>query len=107
MFLLPLGALGTWREAKVEIARLERVFVLSQRRIVRRHGHGEAGRQAAVEQARALELFEAGQVADRVESEMRQESLGGAESQRTPGHLAAAARLDPAGLQQHVDRALR
>jgi hypothetical protein len=31
---LLLGALGTRREAKVEIAGLERVFILAQRRVV-------------------------------------------------------------------------
>jgi hypothetical protein len=32
--LLLLGALARWREAKVEIAGLERIFILAQRRIV-------------------------------------------------------------------------
>src|SRR6266487_3116676 len=51
------------REPEVEIARLERLFVLLQALIVRRHRHGEAGRQPADEQAGALELVEPGQVA--------------------------------------------
>ena len=58
------------RQAEIEIARLERVLVLAQRRIVRRQRHREAGRQAAVEQAGALQLVEARQVADRLEPEM-------------------------------------
>ena len=42
-----------------------------------------------------------------LEPEMRQEVLGGAVGDRAARHLAAAARPDPAGLQQHVERALR
>ena len=37
---------------------------------------------------------------------MRQEGLRGAVGQRPTGRLAPPARADPAGLQQHVDRAL-
>ena len=38
---------------------------------------------------------------------MREERLGGAVGDRPARRLAAAARADPAGLQQHVERALR
>jgi hypothetical protein len=34
VLVLLLDAFARWREAKVEIARLERVFILAQRRIV-------------------------------------------------------------------------
>ncbi len=71
--LTPCGALRRRREPEIEIARLQRVLVVAQGRIVRRHRHREARRQPAVEQARALELVEPGQVADRVEPEMREE----------------------------------
>src|SRR5262245_57958917 len=45
--LLRLGARG---ERKVEVALLQRLLVLTQRGIVRRHRHVEAGWQAAIEQ---------------------------------------------------------
>src|SRR5207237_532187 len=98
--------LRPWCEPKIEVARLERVLVLAQGRVVRRHRHGETGRQPPVEQAGALELVEAGQIADRLEPEMRQKRLRRTEGERTPRGLATAARADPASLEQHVDRAL-
>ena len=58
-----LDALRRRREAEVEIARLERVLVVAQRRIVGRHRHREARRQAVVEQARAFQLLQARQIA--------------------------------------------
>ena len=42
-----------------------------------------------------------------LQAEMRQEVLAGAVGDRPARHLAAAARLDPAGLHQHVEGALR
>ena len=42
-----------------------------------------------------------------LQAEMRQEVLGGAVGDRPARRLAAAARPDPAGLHQHVERALR
>src|SRR3954452_2777241 len=45
-----LEALRRRRQAKVEIARLKRVLVVAQRRIVGRHRHRETRRQAVVEQ---------------------------------------------------------
>src|SRR5262249_33203523 len=99
------GALRRRRQAKIEVARLERILVLAQGRIVRRHRHREARRQPAVEQARALQLVEARQIADRVEPEMREECLAGAIGHRPARRLAPPARTNPAGLQQHVHRA--
>ena len=49
---------------------LERLFVGAQARVVVGLRHAEARRQLAVEQARALQFVEAGQVGDRVEPEM-------------------------------------
>src|SRR5262245_4712442 len=94
------------RKAEIEISRLERVLVLAQRRIIRRRRHRKAGGQPAVEQARAFELVEPRQVGQRLQSEMRQELLGGAIGERPAGRLAAAARADPAGLQEYIDRTL-
>src|SRR4051812_24100153 len=54
-FRLFLDALRRRRQTKVEIARLQRILVVLERRIVRRHRHREARRQAIVEQARALQ----------------------------------------------------
>src|SRR5215471_622456 len=94
-------------QSEVEISGLERVLVLPQARIVRRHRNRKARRQASLEQAGALELVEAREVADRVETEMAQKCVGGPERDRPPRRLAAAARPDPAGLEQHVERAPR
>src|SRR5262249_32513025 len=101
-----VGALAPRPQAKIEVARFEWILILAQSRIVRRQRHRELGRQAAVEQARALQLVEPRQVADRIEPEMRQERFGRAIGQRTAWRLAAAARPDPPGLQQDVNRAL-
>src|SRR5215472_18458438 len=90
----------SWRKAKVEVARLERILVGMQRRIVRRHRHRKAVRQPSVEQARPLELVEARQVRQRLQPEMREEAFGGPVGERTSRHLAAAARADPACLQE-------
>jgi hypothetical protein len=49
--LLPLGGLRPRCEAEIEITRLERILVLAQRRIIRRHRDIEASRQATVEEA--------------------------------------------------------
>src|SRR5262245_47843643 len=75
------------RQAEIEVARLERILVLAQRRIVRRRRHREAGRQLPVEHARALELVEARQVGQRLEPEMRQELLGRSVGERTARRL--------------------
>src|SRR5678816_3222554 len=72
---LLLDALGRRRETEVEAARLERVLVVAQRRIVGRHRHRKARRQPVVEQARTLQLFEARQVAQLLQAEIRQEVL--------------------------------
>src|SRR5262245_12563394 len=93
-----LCAIGLRRQTNVEGAGLERIFVLPQRRIVGRHRYGKPVRQAPVEQARTLELVEPGQVADRIQPEMREERFRRAIGHRTPRRLASAARLDPAGL---------
>src|SRR5207244_3306634 len=61
------------REAEIEVARLERVLILAQRRIVGRQRNREPGRQAAVEQAGPFELVEARQVADHLEPEVLEE----------------------------------
>src|SRR5262245_8719680 len=53
LLALPLRRRG---KAEVEIARLQRVLVLAQRRIVGRHRHRKARRQPVVEQTRALQL---------------------------------------------------
>ena len=94
------------REAEIEIARLERVFVLAQRRIVGRQRHREARRQAAVEQAGALRVRRGpgrSPIASRPKCDRKPRRAVG---QRPARRLAAAARPDPAGLQQHVERAL-
>ena len=57
------------------VAGIERQLVGHQGGGVGRLGHGEVGRQVAVEQARALELGEARQVLDGVEAEMVEELL--------------------------------
>ena len=75
------------REPEIEVARLERILVVAQRSVVRGQRDREAGRQAAIEQAGALELIETGQIADRLQTEMRQECLGGAEGERTARRL--------------------
>ncbi len=49
-----LGILHAWRETEIEIARLKRIFVFTQRRIVGRHRHREIRRQMAFQHARAL-----------------------------------------------------
>ena len=51
--------------------------------------------------------FKPGQVLDRVEAEMLEELRRGAVGHRPARRAAAAAQFDPAGLQQHVDGALR
>src|SRR5580692_8142027 len=61
-----LAAAGGRRQAEVEIARFERVFVVAQGRIVRRHRNAEARGQRSLDQARALELIEAGQIVERL-----------------------------------------
>src|SRR5262245_32313616 len=73
---LILDAVGRRRETDIEIARLERVLVLAQRRIVGRRRHRKSRRQAVVEQARALQFLEARQIAQRFQTEVRQEVLG-------------------------------
>src|SRR5512134_3513237 len=93
---LLLDALGRRREPEVQVARLERILVVAKLRIVGRHRHREARRQAMIEQAGALQLLESGQVAELLQAEMRQEILGRAVGDRPARHLAAAARLDPA-----------
>src|SRR5580704_7264293 len=65
-----LAAPGGRNEAEVEIARFERVFVVAQGRIVRRHRNAEAGGQRRLDQAGALEFVEAGQVVERLQPEM-------------------------------------
>ena len=49
---------------------LQRVFILSERGAVVRLWHGEARRKIAIEEARALQLGETGQIANAVEAEM-------------------------------------
>src|SRR5215217_7025309 len=61
--LLLLHPLETRGKAKIEVARLERVLILAQGRIVGRQRHGESSRQPAIQQAGALELVDAGQIA--------------------------------------------
>jgi len=52
------------RQAQIEVARIERIFVVAQRRVVRWKRDAETGRQIALQEARALEFIEARQVAD-------------------------------------------
>src|SRR6185295_6989223 len=66
----------------------------------------EIGRNARVQQAGALELLDARQVANRVEAEMGEERLGRAVSDRATRRAAPSAHPDPASLEQHVERAL-
>src|SRR5258708_19717088 len=61
------------REAEIEIAGFQRVLVIVQGRIVRRHRHLEAGRQPPAEQARALEFLDPRQPAHRIDPHMRHE----------------------------------
>src|SRR3546814_3302357 len=69
---------------------------------------GDAGQAAApLQQAHGLQLVEPRQLLDVAEPEMIQESGARTPLQRPPGRLAAAARPDPAGLQQGVEGALR
>src|SRR5580704_19381461 len=68
-----LAAAGGRRQAEVEIARFERVFVVAERRIVGRHRNAEARGQRRLDQARAFELVEAGQIVERLQPEMGQE----------------------------------
>src|ERR1700682_3494084 len=67
-----LAAAGGRRQAEVEIAGFKRVFVVAQGRIVRRHRNAEACGQRRLDQARALELVEAGQIVERLQPEMGQ-----------------------------------
>ena len=48
-------------QTQIEIARIERILIVAQCRVVRRKRHPETGRQIALQQARALELVEARQ----------------------------------------------
>ena len=86
-FVIRLGfrKLGLGLERKrLEKVVLERVLVVAQRRVVGGHGHRQAGRDAAVEQAGALQLLEAGQVVDGVRG-------------RNARGSAASCRRSPAG----------
>ena len=47
------------------------------------------------------------QVGERIEPEMRHESLGRAVRDRPAGRLAPAPQADPAGFQKHIERPLR
>src|SRR5690242_12968288 len=67
--------LDTRRQGQFQIAGLERILVFAQRRIVRGRRNGEAGRQARIQQARAPELVETRQIAERLEAELRQERV--------------------------------
>src|SRR5579864_4231234 len=98
--------LRAWRKAEIEIARFQRVLVGAQRRVVGRFRHVEPRRQRAVEQAQSLEIVEPGQVAKRLQPKMRQKFRGCPISERPSRGLAAAARADPAGFKQHVERPL-
>ena len=64
------------------------------------------GRHARGEQAGALQLLDARQVADLLQAEMIEEGVGRAVGHRTAGRAAAAAHAHPFGLQQRVERAL-
>src|SRR5687767_13690082 len=92
------------RKSKIEIARLQRVLVIAQGRVVRWNRDRETRRQPPIEQPGTFQLIEARQIAKRIEPEMRQESLARAVGHGAPWRLAASARPDPTGLQQHVDR---
>ena len=88
-----------------DVAGVERILVLAQRAVEgQRNLH--RGRQAAGEQAGALELLEARQVGEAFEPEMVEEGFGGAVGHRAAGRAAAAAHPDPARFHQQVERAL-
>src|SRR5262249_59321240 len=86
-----LGYAGA--EAKIEIARIERVLVFPQRRVVRRYRNRKPGGQLAVQQPGALELVEAREVGNRVEPEMAEKRVRRPERNRPARRLAPAARL--------------
>src|SRR5580692_7995370 len=65
-----LGALHRWSKSEVEVAGLQRLFVLPQRRIVGGHGDVKARRQRLFDEAGAFELVEAGKIGERIEPEM-------------------------------------
>ena len=58
-----------------------------------------------VEEARGLEVVDAGEVAAAFQAEMGEEGGGGGIGEGAAGHLAAAGGADPASLHQHVQRA--
>src|SRR4051794_14559696 len=72
-YSLLLGTLRRRDQRKVEIAGLERIFVVAQRRIVRRQRHGKTSRQPAIEQSGAFQFLEPRQIAKRFEAEMGEE----------------------------------
>ena len=100
-----LAARRPRREPEVEIARLERVFVVAQRRIVGGHRHGKAGRQRAVQSPAPLSSSRPGRSVS-ASSPKCDRKPRGAIGERASRRLAPAARPDPAGFQQHVERAL-
>src|SRR3569833_58890 len=99
---LVLFRLGSRCKRQIEVARIKWLFILAQGRIIRRRGHGEAGRQPRVQQPGALQLLKARQVAERLQAELGEERVRGAESARPARRLAPAPRLAPTGLQEHV-----
>jgi len=84
----------------------KRLFIVAQGGVIRGLRHAEALRQPAIEQASALEFVEPRQIADLLKPEMHQEGVGRAIGDRPARRFAAAAQPDPAGVEQHVERAL-
>jgi hypothetical protein len=80
------------RQRQFQVADLERILVIAQRRVIRRRRNAEARRQPRIQQARSLQFLQARQIAERLQAELRQEGFRGSEGQRTSRRLAAAAR---------------
>src|SRR5712672_835610 len=86
LFLRPVHAR---RQAKVEVAGFQRVFVRAQCRIVGRLRHAKVCRQGSVEQAGTLKVVEARKVAERFQAEMAEEIPRRPVGQRPARRLAA------------------
>src|SRR3954451_2956659 len=67
----------------------------------------EDGLVERVQKSRGLQIVDSRQIAPRHEAEVGQEFLGRRIEQRPTGALPAPGRPHPAGVHQHVERALR